>query len=77
MFTSRAPNEPRINNVGLFCDVRRFYNGYGCRGHLVDGSVCLALRADIAAMFDLILGAFVSAGLMVYLVWALVRPEDF
>ena len=28
-------------------------------------------------MFDLILGAVVSAGLFVYLVWALVRPEDF
>jgi K+-transporting ATPase KdpF subunit len=29
------------------------------------------------AMFDLILGAIVSAGLLIYLVWALVRPEDF
>jgi len=28
-------------------------------------------------MFELILGAAVSAGLFVYLVWALVRPEDF
>ena len=28
-------------------------------------------------MFDLLLGAAVSAGLLVYLVWALVRPEDF
>jgi len=28
-------------------------------------------------MFDLILGAVVSAGLLVYLIWALVRPEDF
>jgi len=28
-------------------------------------------------MFDLILGGAVSAGLLVYLVWALVRPEDF
>jgi len=28
-------------------------------------------------MLDLILGAAVSAGLMIYLVWALVRPEDF
>lgn len=26
---------------------------------------------------DLILGAVVSAGLLIYLVWALVRPEDF
>jgi K+-transporting ATPase KdpF subunit len=30
-----------------------------------------------SAMLDLILGAAVSAGLMIYLVWALVRPEDF
>jgi len=28
-------------------------------------------------MFDLILGGAVSACLLVYLVWALVRPEDF
>jgi len=28
-------------------------------------------------MLDLILGAVVSAGLLIYLVWALVRPEDF
>jgi len=30
-----------------------------------------------SAVFDLVLGAAVAAGLMVYLVWALVRPEDF
>jgi K+-transporting ATPase KdpF subunit len=29
------------------------------------------------AMLDLILGGIVSALLLVYLVWALVRPEDF
>jgi K+-transporting ATPase KdpF subunit len=28
-------------------------------------------------MFDLIVAGIVSAGLLVYLVWALVRPEDF
>jgi len=28
-------------------------------------------------MFDLLLGAVVSGGLLIYLVWALVRPEDF
>ena len=28
-------------------------------------------------MLDLILGGAVAAGLLVYLVWALVRPEDF
>ena len=28
-------------------------------------------------VFDLILGAVVSAGLLLYLVWALARPEDF
>jgi K+-transporting ATPase KdpF subunit len=28
-------------------------------------------------MLDLILGGAVSAALSVYLVWALVRPEDF
>ncbi|WP_428396064.1 K(+)-transporting ATPase subunit F [Lichenicoccus sp.] len=28
-------------------------------------------------MFDLILGGIVSISLLVYLVWALVRPEDF
>lgn len=29
------------------------------------------------AMLDLLLGAGVSLGLLIYLVWALVRPEDF
>jgi K+-transporting ATPase KdpF subunit len=33
------------------------------------------VRADL--MLDLVLGAVVSAGLLVYLFWALVRPEDF
>jgi K+-transporting ATPase KdpF subunit len=28
-------------------------------------------------MLDLTLGAVVSFGLLIYLVWALVRPEDF
>jgi len=35
------------------------------------------MRADLNAMIDLILGAAVAAGLLIYLVWALVRPEDF
>jgi K+-transporting ATPase KdpF subunit len=30
-----------------------------------------------AAMLDLVLGGAVSFGLLIYLVWALVRPEDF
>jgi len=28
-------------------------------------------------MLDLLIGGIVSAALLVYLVWALVRPEDF
>jgi K+-transporting ATPase KdpF subunit len=28
-------------------------------------------------MLDLVLGGAVSAGLLLYLVWALLRPEDF
>jgi len=28
-------------------------------------------------MFDLILGGVISAVLLVYLVWAMIRPEDF
>jgi K+-transporting ATPase KdpF subunit len=28
-------------------------------------------------MFDLILGGALSAAMLVYLVWALLRPEDF
>jgi len=28
-------------------------------------------------MFDLYLGGVISAGLLVYLVWAMLRPEDF
>jgi K+-transporting ATPase KdpF subunit len=33
------------------------------------------VRADL--MLDLVLGGAVSALMLVYLVWALVRPEDF
>jgi len=28
-------------------------------------------------MFDLVFGGVISAAMLVYLVWALVRPEDF
>jgi len=28
-------------------------------------------------MFDLVLGGAISAGLLVYLIWAMLRPEDF
>ncbi len=28
-------------------------------------------------MLDLVLGGVVALGLLIYLVWALVRPEDF
>jgi K+-transporting ATPase KdpF subunit len=28
-------------------------------------------------MFDLVLAGAVAIGLLIYLVWALVRPEDF
>jgi K+-transporting ATPase KdpF subunit len=35
------------------------------------------VRADLVLMLDIILGGAVSFGLLIYLVWALVRPEDF
>ncbi|MBV9813264.1 MAG: K(+)-transporting ATPase subunit F [Acetobacteraceae bacterium] len=35
------------------------------------------MRPDLAPMLDLVLGAAVSLLLLVYLIWALVRPEDF
>jgi K+-transporting ATPase KdpF subunit len=28
-------------------------------------------------MFDLVFGGVISAAMLVYLVWALLRPEDF
>jgi len=28
-------------------------------------------------MFDLWLGGILSVGMLIYLVWALIRPEDF
>jgi len=28
-------------------------------------------------MVDLVLGGVTSAGLLIYLIWALLRPEDF
>jgi len=36
-----------------------------------------ATASSAAAMLDLALGGAVSLGLLIYLVWALVRPEDF
>jgi K+-transporting ATPase KdpF subunit len=38
--------------------------------------LCSGLREGIA-MFDLVLGGVISAGLLVYLIWAMLRPEDF
>ncbi|ASG20544.1 K(+)-transporting ATPase subunit F [Nitrospirillum viridazoti CBAmc] len=37
----------------------------------------LRLRKAVTAMFDLILGAAVSVGLTLYLVYVLIRPERF
>jgi K+-transporting ATPase KdpF subunit len=34
------------------------------------------LRADLTAVTELILGGVVAAGLLLYLLWALLRPED-
>ena len=42
---------------------------------LMAAYAALCERSD--PMLDLILGGAVSAGLLIYLVWALVRPEDF
>ncbi|MBU8540598.1 K(+)-transporting ATPase subunit F [Roseomonas tokyonensis] len=41
-----------------------------------DGRLCIRLRAGLAAMAELILGGAVAAGLLLYLLWALLRPED-
>jgi K+-transporting ATPase KdpF subunit len=41
-----------------------------------DGPLCGCLREGLTLMLDLILGAAVSAGLLGYLLWALLRPED-
>jgi K+-transporting ATPase KdpF subunit len=35
------------------------------------------VRSDVTAMFDYILGAIVTVAIMVYLVYALIRPERF
>jgi K+-transporting ATPase KdpF subunit len=43
--------------------------------HPVDGGLRARLRAHL--MFDLILAGAVSLGLLGYLLWALIRPEDF
>jgi K+-transporting ATPase KdpF subunit len=46
---------------------------------LSDLRPALSLRAHGGArvMLDLTLGGIISAGLLVYLVWAMLRPEDF
>jgi K+-transporting ATPase KdpF subunit len=35
------------------------------------------LRESVKIMFDLVFGGIISVALLVYLTWALVRPEDF
>jgi K+-transporting ATPase KdpF subunit len=35
------------------------------------------VRSDVTAMFDYILGGIVTVVIMVYLVYALIRPERF
>ena len=37
----------------------------------------MVVRQNLDMSIDLILGAGVSIGLLVYLGWALIRPEDF
>ena len=62
----------RCNHVGPDRPVRRPRRL--CR----DDRLWLSVRADLSApMIDLLVGGIVSAGLLVYLVWALLRPEDF
>jgi K+-transporting ATPase KdpF subunit len=39
--------------------------------------LCRGLRRDLTPMLDLVLGGAVAAGLLVYLVAALLRPENF
>jgi K+-transporting ATPase KdpF subunit len=34
------------------------------------------MRTGVTAMLDLVLGGVVAGGLLAYLLWALLRPED-
>jgi K+-transporting ATPase KdpF subunit len=34
------------------------------------------MRAGVTAVTELVLGGIVTAGLLLYLLWALLRPED-
>jgi K+-transporting ATPase KdpF subunit len=38
--------------------------------------LCAVGFVSVAAMFDLFLGGGVAAALLLYLLWALLRPED-
>ncbi|MBI0534416.1 potassium-transporting ATPase subunit F [Roseomonas sp. KE2513] len=40
------------------------------------GRLRARLRAGLTAMAELVLGGTVTAGLLLYLLWALLRPED-
>jgi K+-transporting ATPase KdpF subunit len=54
----------------------RFHRfSFGHRRHHVDAALRHFLRAHL--MLDFVLGGGVSAFLLIYLVWALIRPEDF
>jgi K+-transporting ATPase KdpF subunit len=54
----------------------RHHRHFSGRGHHPgDGCLRRTLRAHL--MLDLAIGGAVSGLLLVYLIWALVRPEDF
>ncbi|WP_198367212.1 K(+)-transporting ATPase subunit F [Roseomonas sp. KE0001] len=50
--------------------------GAGRRHPRPDGGLRCRLRTRLAAMSELLLAGIVAAGLLLYLVWALLRPED-
>ncbi len=80
-----------LDGNGRFMGSGRIYHGATIKALPCSTfcSLCLAPAASFSwlatprsatgsdVMLDLILGGAVSAGLFFYLVWALVRPEDF
>ena len=40
------------------------------------GRLCRRLRPGVKAMLELVMGGATAAGLLAYLLWALLRPEE-
>ncbi|MGG5819232.1 potassium-transporting ATPase subunit F [Falsiroseomonas sp. HW251] len=73
-FTRPGPTPSPILRTGA-THARHSPAGAGRRPVRPDGGLRGGLRAGVTAVAELVLGGVVTAGLLLYLLWALLRPE--